>query len=724
MTYDGHGRLKTKHVPEQNTGTATVWAYNADDSTNTVTDARGAVTTFSYAANNRKLVTSVSSALTGQPNVNSSFTYDAAGNRMSMTDGLGSVTYTHNQLSQLTSETRAITGVGNFTLNYAYNLSGQLSSITDPFGALVGYSHDKVGRISAVTGSNFASVTSYASNLQYRAWGALESLTYGNSKTLVLGYDQNLRVSTYEIPGLMKKNYQYYDDGRLKFSQDQLFTNSKFDRLYKYDHVGRTTIALSGAEARGEGPTDDRPYNETMVYDAMGHLTLRELRHWDRYDTTGTATYINNRAQYFQYDADGRLLSGISYYSYDAAGRISTFGDGDPYESDQQLDGDGRRVKSTLRSFDPNTSQWITEKVTYFVYSSVIGEVISEVGAQGAKERSFVFAGGKIMAIQTTSVGQTVSWEHYDATGANYRPTNPQGQPGTGKEMDPMGANADTMKPLTWPQPTSPGKLEPHYGVPELNSAFSGCILDDIPVPCDILTNDSSVQCENNQCKKGNEFFRAFADRYSGYLPADARYLGRGIALSETAAGNSLNELAGVVTISSEDPTKIEGTGNTSNCHLSVSFESGTNYGGDPNLKNGPGTIVYMGKPNFGLGFTVTGYAKGGIGRIGKDSNPQNPKGGWVLEQWTAAYIEKDGKLVRDDKEAWLDISQRIPYKATGDDFSYYDHPGASAGWGINRYNNFFIKVYNGKEYCEVAFHFTQRQQGPGYELRWYKGLR
>jgi hypothetical protein len=131
-----------------------------------------------------------------------------------------------------------------------------------------------------------------------------------------------------------------------------------------------------------------------------------------------------------------------------------------------------------------------------------------------------------------------------------------------------------------------------------------------------------------------------------------------------------------------------------------------------------------MGKPNFGLGFTVTGYAKGGIGRIGKDSNPQNPNGGWVLEQWTAAYIEKDGKLVRDDKEAWLDISQRIPYKATGDDFSYYDHPGASAGWGINRYNNFFIKVYNGKEYCEVAFHFTQRQQGPGYELRWYKGLR
>jgi YD repeat-containing protein len=369
MAYDGYGRLQSRHVPEQNTGTATVWTYNADDTVNTITDARGAVTTYGYAGTNRHLVKTLTHTLTGSPTINVSYAYDAVGNRLSMTDGQGSVTYTHNQLSQLTSETRAITGVGNFTLNYTYNLSGQLSSITDPFGAQVGYSYDKVGRLSAVTGSNFASVTSYASNFQYRAWGALKSLTYGNSKTLALGYYQNLSVSTYEIPSLMKKIYEYYDDGRLMFIQDQLTTNSKFDRLYKYDHVGRNTIALSGAEARGQGPTDDRPYNETMAYDAMGHLTLRELRHWDRWDTSGNQTYINNRRQGWQYDADGRMLTGISYYSYDSAGRISTFGDGDPYETDQQFDGDGRRLKATLRSFDPNTSQWSTEKVTYYLHS-------------------------------------------------------------------------------------------------------------------------------------------------------------------------------------------------------------------------------------------------------------------------------------------------------------------------------------------------------------------
>jgi YD repeat-containing protein len=485
MTYDGYGRLKTKHVPEQNAGANTVFTYNPDDTINTVTDARGAVATYGH--NARHLVTAITySAPAGiTPTANVTFSYDAAGNRTSMTEGVGSVTYSHNQLSQLTSETRAITGVGNFTLNYTYNLIGQLRTITDPFGAQVGYSHDKVGRLSAVTGANFASVTSYASNLQYRAWGALKSLTYGNSKTLAVGYYQNLNVSTYEIPGVMKKAYQYYDDGRLKFTQDQFTTNSKFDRLYNYDHVGRITTALSGAEARGQGPTNDRPYNQTMAYDALGHLTLREIRHWDRWDSSGNQTYVNNRRQFWQYDADGRLLNGESQYTYDAAGRISSFGDDDPYRTDQQLDGDGRRLKSVQRSFDPNTNQWTIEKVTYYIYSSVLGSVISEVSAAGAKERSFVSAGDQVLAIQSVVGGtQYVSWEHYDASNASYRPTNPQGGVGLAKEMDPIGANAGTMKPITWPEPTSSGKLEPYYGIPELNSAYDGCEVNGVPMDC------------------------------------------------------------------------------------------------------------------------------------------------------------------------------------------------------------------------------------------------
>src|SRR5262249_39132310 len=58
LPYDGYGRLKTKHVPEQSTGTSTTYAYNNDDTMHSVTDARGAATIYSY--NNRHMVSGIS----------------------------------------------------------------------------------------------------------------------------------------------------------------------------------------------------------------------------------------------------------------------------------------------------------------------------------------------------------------------------------------------------------------------------------------------------------------------------------------------------------------------------------------------------------------------------------------------------------------------------------------------------------------------------------------
>jgi len=38
--------------------------------------------------------------------------------------------------------------------------------------------------------------------------------------------------------------------------------------------------SFSGAEARSEAPTNDRPYRETFAYDALGHLTNRSSNNW------------------------------------------------------------------------------------------------------------------------------------------------------------------------------------------------------------------------------------------------------------------------------------------------------------------------------------------------------------------------------------------------------------------------------------------------------------
>ena len=63
---------------------------------------------------------------------------------------------------------------------------------------------------------------------------------------------------------VISKTYDYYSDGQLRFSSDLL--DHKFDRFYSYDHMARLVQAFSGAEARGEPATDDRPYKMLMSY--------------------------------------------------------------------------------------------------------------------------------------------------------------------------------------------------------------------------------------------------------------------------------------------------------------------------------------------------------------------------------------------------------------------------------------------------------------------------
>jgi len=144
---------------------------------------------------------------------------------------------------------------------------------------------------------------------------------------------------------------------------------------------------------RGEGATNDRPYNETNTYDAMNHLSSHDVLNWDTSNSTGTLTFSNNRNSSSTYDADGRITASSSgNYVYDAAAHINSFGDGDPFMTDQQFDGDGNRVKSVQRRFDEQTSQWVTETVTYYVNSTVLGgQLLTELTAQGAKERTLVF---------------------------------------------------------------------------------------------------------------------------------------------------------------------------------------------------------------------------------------------------------------------------------------------------------------------------------------------
>ena len=84
-----------------------------------------------------------------------------------------------------------------------------------------------------------------------------KSLNYGYNWTLNASFNSRLLASAFTVSGVISKTYDYYADGRLRFSSDLL--DHRFDRFYGFDHAARLKEAFSGAEARGEPPTTNRP---------------------------------------------------------------------------------------------------------------------------------------------------------------------------------------------------------------------------------------------------------------------------------------------------------------------------------------------------------------------------------------------------------------------------------------------------------------------------------
>jgi YD repeat-containing protein len=524
FSYDGYGRLKTKHLPEQNAGTATVYAYNSDDTIQSVTDARGVSATYSY--NARHLVTAINySAPAGiTPTANITFSYDAVGNRTLMTDGTGEKNYTYDQLSRMTSESRSFTGPGSppgsWALNYEYNLAGQVKSITDPFGTQVSYSLDSSGRVGGVTSSGGGSSLLSMSNFRYRAWGAIRDIDYGNSVHDHTDYNSRMFPTAFSVSNVQKgqpyipyhtvtSTFDYYADGHINHAYD--FDDHYWDRSYSFDHAARLSQANTNHAARGEPaqPPYD-PYQQTVSYDAWNNSN----RDGGVYGLGGgpSGTYVNNRRQDWGYDAAGNVVSNQEKtHSYDAAGHqvYSTdccVGDNTPgfpvqpeLEITQTYDGDGRPVKrlQIMRRnvYDQNNAIVEIEVDTqtqFMLNSSVLGgAVINELwhdwSNQWAKFEGYVYLNGRKVATQRYGTYRN----HNPVTGSWLEVTT--NRYFSREERDPSGGEVPVYPP---PQPSYVSSKFGEQTYTDGGDAFDingGCELDGMPASCSELARHADA---------------------------------------------------------------------------------------------------------------------------------------------------------------------------------------------------------------------------------------
>lgn len=284
---------------------------------------------------------------------------------------------------------------------------------------------------------------------------------------------------------IMKKNYDYLPDGRLRYVEDQL--NPVFDRLVTYDHAARPKEGKTGLEARGGTVSDpiqqggSLPYRQSYGFNAFDNLTQRNNIHWG-VNANLNHTYQNNRIAGDSYDADGRdTPHGVLY---DAAGRLT---EAPFYDSLAAFtvrpgyDGDGRETRrSRFGSLNFCTDIYIPIPLhnIYYIRSTVLGgEVVSEAINDGAKWRGYIHAAGTVLA-WTGSASAGTSYQHTDASGMSYKVTDQNGAAvpysyaffhnnGSPAEMDPFGSNAGAVNPYPPPQgqPCRTNYDEPIFGM-------------------------------------------------------------------------------------------------------------------------------------------------------------------------------------------------------------------------------------------------------------------
>ncbi len=153
---------------------------------------------------------------------------------------------------------------------YTYTLADRLASLTYPSGAIVSYVRDAVGRIVQVkrkVDAASANVT-IVSNASWNPFGPLNTLTYGNGRTLTKSYDQDYAIDKVvsSDPNGLVLDFSTDVMGNIKDASNSVGPAVK-TRKYLYDNLYRLSRVDTGSDVLVE----DYAYNKT------GDRTLKQL---------------------------------------------------------------------------------------------------------------------------------------------------------------------------------------------------------------------------------------------------------------------------------------------------------------------------------------------------------------------------------------------------------------------------------------------------------------
>jgi RHS repeat-associated protein len=358
-SYDTGDKLISVARPGASSGSApsvTSYTYDQAGDTLTVTSPNGVVKTMTYMPQGQLATVAYSNSAAHSE----TYAYNAAGQRLSVADASGTSTYTYDPFGELASSTN---GAGQ-TVSYAYNDAGHTTGITYPLPASATWAatstvtlvYDSVGMLSSVTdlGGNQMTVTRTGNGQP-----AIVSLgATGDTLNYAYGQDDNPSAITLKNSvgsTLQSFGYAYAPAGEILTETDTP-AGASSPANYSYDARGRLTSMTPGTAA-----------TINYSYDPAGDLTAlptgANAQSGYGYNGELTSSTLASAASNYSYDADGNRLtltkagSTITSGTWNGKDELTAYAAPTASMTAAIYDAEGRRTAASFTATAGGTSQ-------------------------------------------------------------------------------------------------------------------------------------------------------------------------------------------------------------------------------------------------------------------------------------------------------------------------------------------------------------------------------
>ena len=413
---DANGNATTYEYDSQNRQTKTMSAdtgtttntFDLNENLKTKTDANGIIITYNYDVANR--LTNIVFPETAQ---NITYTYDTCPNGKGrlcvMTDPSGTTNYEYDGKGQVAKETKVIDNITYMT-EYGYDRNKNLKTMKYPSGKVItyNYSNDRVINVLKDTDT-------IASNIEYKPFGGLSSITYGNNLQQEIGYDQRFRITSIQTGTVQNLTYAYDYNGNITGIMNTL-DNTK-NKTYTYDALDRLTGAV--------GPWGTLNYSYDGVGNRQTESTGAGVTNYE-YNANRLMGSAGGKVFTFGYDNNGNTIAeNTRQYIYNQNQRLIKVTEGGVTKGEYVYNGNGQRVKKTT-----------TSSGTVIFHYDLQGKIMAESTATGIITADYVFLDGNPYA---KIEGNNVYYYHIVHLGTPQKMTNMAGSVVWEAEFLPFG---------------------------------------------------------------------------------------------------------------------------------------------------------------------------------------------------------------------------------------------------------------------------------------------